>query len=172
MNVHRFDPTEKFTPEEMAQVRARSDVTGTLCILHAWTTIAASMALFALWPNPLTFIFAVVLIGSRQLGLAILMHDGAHGVLMKTHAWNERASQWLCAFPVFTDTLAYRHYHLRNVRSPGPASAESCSAISPGKPDSNNAARKFAPRSAGPVTASPCVSQPSAKNSEGRSSSI
>jgi fatty acid desaturase len=112
MNATRFDPAQAFSPQDMAQVRARSDLTGTLCIVHAWIVIAACMVLFALWPNPLTFIAAVVLIGSRQLGLAILMHDGAHGVLMRTHGWNEWASQWLCAFPVFTDTIPYRHYHL------------------------------------------------------------
>ena len=117
MALNRFDPNERLTPAEMAVVRARSDVTGTLCILHAWVMIAASMALFALWPNPLTFIAAVILIGSRQLGLAILMHDGAHGVLMKTHGWNEWASQWLCAYPVFTDTIPYRHYHLVHHRT-------------------------------------------------------
>jgi fatty acid desaturase len=117
MPLNRFDPNERFTAAEMAQVRARSDVTGTLCVIHAWVVIAASMALFAIWPNPLTFIVTVVLIGSRQLGLAILMHDGAHGVLMKTHGWNEWASQWLCAYPVFTDTIPYRHYHLVHHRT-------------------------------------------------------
>jgi fatty acid desaturase len=75
------------------------------------------MALFALWPNPLTFLLAVILIGSRQLGLAILTHDGAHGVLVRTKALNEWVSQWLCAYPVFTDTIPYRHYHLKHHRS-------------------------------------------------------
>ncbi len=112
MNVTRFDPTEKFSPAEIAGIRERSDVTGALCVAHAWVVIAASMALFALLPNPITFVIAVVLIGSRQLGLAILMHDGAHGVLMKTRAANEFVSQWFCAFPVFADTIPYRHYHL------------------------------------------------------------
>jgi fatty acid desaturase len=32
----------------------------------------------AVWPNPFTFVLAVAIIGSRQLGIAILMHDGAH----------------------------------------------------------------------------------------------
>jgi len=117
MNMTRFDPTEKFSPDEMAQVRARSDLTGLMCAIHAWVVIGACMALFAIWPNPLTFVVAVILIGSRQLGLAILMHDGAHGVLMKTHGLNEWASQWLCAYPVFTDTIPYRHYHLVHHRT-------------------------------------------------------
>src|SRR5580704_8032954 len=112
MNVTRFDPTIAFTPEELASVRARSDVKGFLCIAHAWVVIGASMALYALWPNPLTFVIAVILIAARQLGLAILMHDAAHGVLLANHKWNDPISQWLAAYPVFTDTIPYRHYHL------------------------------------------------------------
>ncbi len=117
MNVERFDPTKVFTPQEMAAVRTRSDLKGLLCAAHAWAVIGAAMALYALWPNPLTFVLAVLVIGSRQLGLAILMHDGAHGVLMRTKRWNDPVSQWLCAYPVFTDTIPYRHYHLKHHRS-------------------------------------------------------
>jgi fatty acid desaturase len=112
MNVARFDPTEKFSAEELASVRERSDLTGALGVFHAWLAIAACMIVFALLPNPVTFVLAVILIGSRQLGLAILMHDGAHGVLMRRRGLNEFVSQWFCAFPVFTDTIPYRHYHL------------------------------------------------------------
>ena len=112
MNVKRFDPTTVFSPEELASVRARSDVTGMLAVLHAWVVIGLAMTLYALWPNPLTFVAAVVLIGSRQLGLAILMHDAAHGVLMRTKALNEWVGQWLCAYPVFANMESYRHYHL------------------------------------------------------------
>ena len=112
MTATRFDPTNAFTPEELASVRARSDVKGLWCIAHAWLVIGASMALFALWPNPFTFVIAVVLIAARQLGLAILMHDAAHGVLMGTRKWNDPVSQWLAAYPVFTDTIPYRAYHL------------------------------------------------------------
>ncbi len=112
MNVQRFDPTHVFSPEEMASVRRRSDLTGMLCVVHAWAVIGAAMALYALWPNPLTFIIAVIIIGSRQLGLAILMHDAAHGVLMKTRWLNEFVGQWLCAYPVLGEMIGYRHYHL------------------------------------------------------------
>lgn len=116
MNVERFDPTKNFTPAELQSVRARSDVTGASCVAHAWIVIGAAIVLYGLLPNPLTFVLAVALIGSRQLGLAILMHDGAHGVLMRTKKWNDPVSQWLTAFPVFADTLPYRHYHLAHHR--------------------------------------------------------
>ncbi len=112
MTGFRFDPNARFSAAEMASVRARSDLKGVLCVVHAWAVIGASMTLFALWPNPLSFLIAVVLIGSRQLGLAILMHDAAHGVLVQSRGLNDPLSQWLCAFPVFADTIPYRHYHL------------------------------------------------------------
>jgi len=121
MSDWRFDTTKVFTPDEMTSVRARSDIKGLGSVVHAWIVIAASMALYAWWPNPLTFLLAVILIGGRQLGLAILMHDAAHGVLMRTKAWNDPVSQWLCAYPVFNDTIRYRHYHLvhhRNTQQP------------------------------------------------------
>ncbi len=112
MSLTRFDPTASFTPEEMAAVRSRSDLTGLLCVAHAWFVIGAMMALYAIWPNPLTFVFAVIVIGGRQLGLAILMHDAAHGVLMRTRWLNEWVGAWLCAYPVLGDLVSYRHYHL------------------------------------------------------------
>jgi len=116
MNAERVAPSELITAEEFADVRARSDIKGLWCVFHAWAVIAAAMAVYAVFPNPLSFVAAVVVIGSRQLGLAILVHDGAHGVLMGTRKWNDPVSQWLCGFPVFTDTISYRHYHLGHHR--------------------------------------------------------
>jgi fatty acid desaturase len=60
----------------------------------------------------LTFVAAVIVIGGRQLGIAILMHDAAHGVLTRTRWLNEWLGQWFCAWPVLGDMISYRHYHL------------------------------------------------------------
>ncbi len=116
MSVERFDPTKSFTPEEMASVRARSDFTGLLCVAHAWIVIGMAMAVYAIWPNPLTFIGAVIVIGGRQLGIAILQHDAAHGVLTRTKWLNEFVGQWFCAYPVMGNMVTYRHYHLQHHR--------------------------------------------------------
>ena len=66
------------TPEEIRSFNGRSDVWGLWLVAHCWGVIALALASFALWPNVLTFILAVMVIGSRQLGLAILMHEAAH----------------------------------------------------------------------------------------------
>jgi len=102
------------TAEQLAEVRVRSPWRGIAMVVHAWATIAAALALVALWPNPLTVVVAIVIIGSRQLGLAILMHDGAHGCLHPDETTNIRLSQWLCAYPILAETRAYRRYHLKH----------------------------------------------------------
>jgi fatty acid desaturase len=89
---------------------------GALLVLHAWTLIGAAMALFAWWPNPFTFLLGVTVIGGRQLGIAILMHDAAHGLLFANRRVNDWIGAWLCAYPVFTSLALYRPYHLQHHR--------------------------------------------------------
>lgn len=101
---------------EIRPLAARSDFAGTLLVLHCWGVIAAAIGTFALWPNPLTAVLAILLIGSRQLGLAILMHDAAHNALFKTRALNEWVGTWLCGWPIMADLKAYRQYHLTHHR--------------------------------------------------------
>lgn len=104
------------TPEQLKDVCRRSNWTGLAWVAHAWGLIFAAMALFAVWPNPLTFILGVLVVGGRQLGLAVLMHDGAHGVLCRSPKLNAFVSQWFCAYPVFAETWRYRSYHLKHHR--------------------------------------------------------
>ncbi len=102
------------TPEQLALVRKRSDLRGTWLVFHAWAVIFGAMAVFVAFPNPLTYILAVMVIGARQLGLAIPMHDGAHGILTENQKLNSFLSQWFCAYPMMAETGAYRRYHLKH----------------------------------------------------------
>lgn len=102
--------------DEIRPLARRSDLIGALLVLHCWGVIAGAVALFAIWPNALSFIIAVVVIGSRQLGLAILMHDAAHNALFASRALNEWVGQWLCARPIGADLPSYRRYHLTHRR--------------------------------------------------------
>jgi fatty acid desaturase len=110
----RIPARELLAPDELAALRERVEWKGIALIAHAWAVILGSIALVAVFPNPLTYVVAVILIGSRQLGLAILMHDGAHGCLSRNAARNMALSQWFCAYPVFAETAAYRRYHLQH----------------------------------------------------------
>lgn len=104
------------TSDEIRPLAARSNLMGVWLLVHCWGTIALAVLLFALWPNPLTFILAVMVIGSRQLGLAILMHDAAHSALFRTRALNEFVGEWLCGRPILAELASYRHYHLTHHR--------------------------------------------------------
>ena len=104
--------TDLLTSEQLNELRARSDWRGAWLVIHAWLVIGTSMAVACVWSNPLTIVLAVMLIGSRQLGLLILMHDAAHGALFRSPVLNLRVAQWLCAFPMLADTAGYRAYHL------------------------------------------------------------
>src|ERR1700709_54855 len=112
--VARVDPRAVFAPAEWSRLTSRSSLRGMWLVVHAWGTIAAAVALVTLWPNPLTWLIAVMVVGTRQLGLAILMHEAAHGGLHGNKAVNEWVGQWICAVPVGADLASYRSYHLQH----------------------------------------------------------
>jgi fatty acid desaturase len=109
--AHRPRTLDFVTAAELTALRHRQEWKSIAQIVHAWAVIFGSIAMVAIFPNPLTFLLAVMLIGSRQLGLAILMHDGAHFCLSRNQRRNALLSQLFCAWPIFADTSAYRRYH-------------------------------------------------------------
>jgi fatty acid desaturase len=110
----RIKPKDFFTDEEWAPISARSSWFGLWLVAHAWLTIAAAGALFVVFPNPLTFVIAVMVIGARQLGLAILMHEAAHGALHPNIKVNDWVGHWLCGAPTNGELKRYRDYHLQH----------------------------------------------------------
>jgi fatty acid desaturase len=114
MTALRMRARDFLTDEQLADVRRRVTWKGVALIAHARALIIAAIALVAWWPNPITYVLAVAIIGSRQLGLAILMHDGAHGCLSPDEKTNLTLSQWFCAYPLFAETRSYRRYHLQH----------------------------------------------------------
>ncbi|HYG27070.1 MAG TPA: fatty acid desaturase family protein [Caulobacteraceae bacterium] len=110
----RVKPSTFFAAEEWAELSRRSSWKGLALIAHAWAVIALAGAVFVIWPNPLTYIAAVVIIGGRQLGLAILMHDAAHGCIHPNQKVNDFAGHWLAGAPTNADLWRYRDYHLKH----------------------------------------------------------
>ena len=109
-------PSDILTSEEQHRLRQRSNLMGCWMLVHAWSVIAGAMALFALFPNVFTFIISVALIGSRQLGLSILMHEASHGMMFKNRSVNEHVGQWLAAAPLLINMKAYRIRHMAHHR--------------------------------------------------------
>ncbi len=105
---------EALTRDEIRELIEIRDWRAWLSIVLDWGLIGASFALVAAFPNPLSIVVAIAVIGSRQLGLAILMHDAAHRALLRNRSWNDWVGNWLCAYPVWNDVHPYRKYHLQH----------------------------------------------------------
>ncbi len=109
-------PSDILTKEESHRLRQRSDLMGFWLLFHCWGLIVGSTALYALFPNPATLVLCLIIVGSRQLGLAILMHEGSHGMLFKTRWLNEQLSQALAAWPMILSMNTYRKRHMAHHR--------------------------------------------------------
>ena len=97
--------------EEIQSFKKRSDIAGAWVVFFNWVLIAAIFAGAIYWSNPLTWVVAVVLLGGRQLGLAVLMHEAGHKTLFKTDRLNIIVGQLFCAFPVLGDVNVYGASH-------------------------------------------------------------
>lgn len=120
-----------FTAEEIKELRAMRDWHSWRSIGVDWALIGASFAMVARWPNPLTIVLALFIIGGRQLGLAVLMHEAAHRTLLKNRRLNDWVGNWLCAFPIWSDLRPYRPYHLQHHGKTGTAEDPDLGLITP-----------------------------------------
>lgn len=103
---------ELFTKEEIQALVTPSNLRGSFETLVTWSLIAGILTLAGLYPSVWTAALAVVLLGGRMLGLAILMHDAAHRSLFRSRWLNDVAAQWLVAAPIWQDVARYRKHHL------------------------------------------------------------
>lgn len=110
---------ELFSREEIRQLTQRSDAMGAWAVGSTWAVIGLSFAAlayasshFPLWAQVPTFLLLLLIIAGRQLALAILQHDAAHGTLFKSAWGNDVLADWLCARPIWNELHKYRPYHL------------------------------------------------------------
>lgn len=106
----RADPAEHFSADEWRGLCRRSHWRGLWLVAHCWGVIGLAMAVAARWPWTLPL--AVAVVGTRQLGLFILMHDAAHGLLHPNRRVNDAVGRWLCS----SSLGEYRPYHLQHHR--------------------------------------------------------
>lgn len=102
------------TTAEIQELRQMNDWRSWVSVLGNWALVFGAFALVARFPNPLTVLVALVVIGTRQLGFAVLMHEAAHRTLFRNRSVNDFVGNWLCAYPVWSDLVPYRRYHLKH----------------------------------------------------------
>lgn len=105
---------EALSRDELDALLRVEDLRGWLSVALDWAIIFAAFALVYAWPNPATVLLALGLLGGRQLGLSILMHEAAHYTLFRDRRRNDVVGNWLCAYPVWADVHPYRAYHMQH----------------------------------------------------------
>ena len=116
MEATKTKPLDLLDKHQLSQIREKNDFRNIFALCLDWGLIVFGLSIFYYYPSALTFISAVILIGSRQFALAVLVHDGAHNLLFSNLKVNDFFSQWLCAYPIFQDNRVYRPYHLKHHR--------------------------------------------------------
>ena len=100
--------------DEIRELLEMRDLRSAWTLAVNWGLVFASFALVAVWPNPLSILIALFVIGARQLGLAVIMHDASHRSFFRSRALNDFAGSWLAAYPIWSDLHPYRPYHLQH----------------------------------------------------------
>jgi fatty acid desaturase len=78
--------------------------------------VAAAVALSeATWFNPLTYLLAVIVVGTRIPGLGGLMHEAAHYRIFRNRPLNDFVGE-LIAFPTTASMAGYRNSHFSHHR--------------------------------------------------------
>ncbi len=110
---------EYLSKEEIHELLQKSDWKAAWGIAQIWLMIIVAFALVYFWPNPLTIIIALFILGSKQLGCAIIMHDTSHYSLFKSRKLNNVLGNWLGAYPIIHNVEQYRPYHLQHHKATG-----------------------------------------------------
>lgn len=104
-------PSKYLTREERKILLQKNDWIAAKEVAHQWLWIFGAFALPYFFPNVLTILIALFILGGKQLACSILMHDASHFALFKKKSVNDFVGQWFGAFPIFHNVLIYRPYH-------------------------------------------------------------
>lgn len=89
-----------------------------LALAADWALIALCFAAAIRYPLPLVYLLAAVIVARTQLALAVMMHEGAHGLLAQRRGRNDVLAQLFAAGPLLLSLFAYRQGHLQHHRAP------------------------------------------------------
>ena len=85
-------------------------------IFADYVLVATAITLSYLLNNPICYILAIIIIGSRMRALENLLHEASHRKLFKNRLLNDYGALFLCALPVVNSLFAYRTAHNKHHR--------------------------------------------------------
>lgn len=123
--------------ELLTQVRSLSVVSPhrwlSMVILD-WAIVIIAIAICEkFWSWPL-YLLVIVIIGSRQHALAILMHEAVHYRFASSKFWNDLLANVLTSYPLLVSLERYRDFHLEHhLHTNGPGDPERISLVDPSR---------------------------------------
>ena len=109
-----MDLRDVLSEQEIDTLRTSNNWAGMRIIAFDWLVIIGIFWITAHFPNPLTIILAVILLGGRQLALGIIVHETGHRSLFTDQKINDICGNWLAGYWVFSDKDAYMRNHLKH----------------------------------------------------------
>ena len=97
--------------EELARVTRKNDLRAAGIVLSDWSMVIGLFALAAAFPNPVTILFTVLLLGGRQMAFGVLVHETGHQSFFTSRRANDFVATWLSGYWVFSDKDAYMKGH-------------------------------------------------------------
>ncbi len=105
--------------QEQASIVCRNNLKAAALVAYNYSLTAIICLVMVLWTNPITIVSGIILLGTRQLGFGVLVHECGHGTLFKSRRLNKIVGEWLAAAPTFNNMQAYSRAHIEHHRLAG-----------------------------------------------------
>lgn len=111
--------TDILSSDELKQITSRNDWYAARIVLFDWLVIIGTFWLMASYPNPLVILVGIFLLGARQLGLGVTVHETGHRTFFNSNKVNDFVGNWLAGYWVFSNKETYMRVHLEHHRQAG-----------------------------------------------------
>ncbi|MFT5577795.1 MAG: fatty acid desaturase [Paraglaciecola psychrophila] len=105
--------------QEFGAITANDDWAAASIVAFDWLVIAITFVVVGLVPNVLTIVLAIFVLGARQLGLGIIVHETGHRTLFSAAPVNDFVGNWLAGYWVFSNKKTYMQVHLKHHKNAG-----------------------------------------------------
>ncbi|MBK4715310.1 MULTISPECIES: fatty acid desaturase family protein [Tenebrionibacter/Tenebrionicola group] len=105
----------KFSNEIMDELSKLSDLNnyrGIIAVAGDWGVILGTIAISIYMDNIFIYLFAVIIIGTRQRALATILHESAHRVLAKNTNLNDILGKYFSGYTIFQTFQKYAKSHV------------------------------------------------------------
>jgi len=116
MSAHPRYRRPAIDPETLRALSTVSPWRGVVAVCLQWLIIIAAAIVCEAYWHPLLYALTIAVIGARQHGLAVLIHEGAHHRLTPARRLNDWIGEALCAWPLLVTLHRYRGHHLQHHR--------------------------------------------------------